>query len=158
MTRYDFRTQYYLDERQAPQERTLAVTMRKLDPDPERMIYSQSRSEGRRAGGAVDSGANPKLARARQIRPKHRQETHFQRIRWIITLGPFWTNRTHFGTIYLYNRYEEDQENKFFFYEVYEDAAAIAHHKEQPHYAAWGTFKESGGTISSVSKSGKFMT
>mmetsp|Transcript_36381 Transcript_36381/g.74166 ORF Transcript_36381/g.74166 Transcript_36381/m.74166 type:complete len:90 (+) Transcript_36381:850-1119(+) len=54
----------------------------------------------------------------------------------------------------------EDQENKFFFYEVYEDAAAIAHHKEQPHYAAWGTFKESGGTISSVSKkaSGKFMT
>jgi hypothetical protein len=54
----------------------------------------------------------------------------------------------------------EDQANKFFFYEVYEDAAAIAHHKEQPHYAAWGTFKESGGTISSVSKkaSGKFMT
>lgn len=54
----------------------------------------------------------------------------------------------------------EDQANKFFFYEVYEDAAAIAYHKEQPHYAAWGTFKESGGTISSVSKkaSGKFMT
>jgi len=36
----------------------------------------------------------------------------------------------------------------------------IAHHKEQPHYAAWVAFKESGGTISSVSKkaSGKFMT
>ncbi|KAL7523712.1 hypothetical protein ACHAWF_000635 [Thalassiosira exigua] len=43
---------------------------------------------------------------------------------------------------------------------VYEDATAIAHHKEQAHYLAWGTFKESGGTISSVSKkaSGKFMT
>eukprot|EP00584_Thalassiosira_punctigera_P000539 CAMPEP_0172526864 /NCGR_PEP_ID=MMETSP1067-20121228/1691_1 /TAXON_ID=265564 ORGANISM="Thalassiosira punctigera, Strain Tpunct2005C2" /NCGR_SAMPLE_ID=MMETSP1067 /ASSEMBLY_ACC=CAM_ASM_000444 /LENGTH=137 /DNA_ID=CAMNT_0013310475 /DNA_START=87 /DNA_END=500 /DNA_ORIENTATION=- len=54
----------------------------------------------------------------------------------------------------------EDASNKFFFYEVYEDAAAISHHKEQPHYAAWGAFKESGGTISSVSKkaSGKFMT
>ena len=54
----------------------------------------------------------------------------------------------------------EDQANKFFFYEVYKDAAAIAHHKEQPHYAAWNTFKESGGTISSLSKkaSGKFMT
>lgn len=53
-----------------------------------------------------------------------------------------------------------DQDNKFFFYEVYEDAAAIDFHKTQPHYAAWGTFKESGGTISSVSKkaSGKFMT
>eukprot|EP00574_Skeletonema_japonicum_P005906 CAMPEP_0201714242 /NCGR_PEP_ID=MMETSP0593-20130828/810_1 /ASSEMBLY_ACC=CAM_ASM_000672 /TAXON_ID=267983 /ORGANISM="Skeletonema japonicum, Strain CCMP2506" /LENGTH=98 /DNA_ID=CAMNT_0048203507 /DNA_START=153 /DNA_END=449 /DNA_ORIENTATION=- len=53
-----------------------------------------------------------------------------------------------------------DQENKFFFYEVYEDAAAIDFHKTQPHYAAWGTFKESGGTLSSVSKkaSGKFMT
>ena len=45
-------------------------------------------------------------------------------------------------------------------YEVYEDAAAIGHHKEQPHYLAWGAFKESGGVISSVSKkaSGKFMT
>lgn len=54
----------------------------------------------------------------------------------------------------------EDASNKFFFYEVYENADAIAHHKEQPHYAAWGAFKESGGTISSVSKkaSGKFMT
>ena len=54
----------------------------------------------------------------------------------------------------------EDQANKFFFYEVYEDAAAIAHHKEQAHYLAWGAFKESGGTLSSVSKkaSGKFMT
>lgn len=53
-----------------------------------------------------------------------------------------------------------DQANRFFFYEVYEDADAIAHHKEQPHYAAWGAFKESGGTISSVSKKadGKFMT
>ena len=54
----------------------------------------------------------------------------------------------------------DDQANKFFFYEVYKDAAAIAHHKEQPHYAAWNTFKESGGTISSLSKkaTGKFMT
>ncbi|KAL9187040.1 hypothetical protein ACHAXT_010760 [Thalassiosira profunda] len=54
----------------------------------------------------------------------------------------------------------EDQANKFFFYEVYEDAAAIAHHKEQAHYLAWGAFKESGGTLSSVSKkaSGKYMT
>merc|ERR1719253_834943 len=54
----------------------------------------------------------------------------------------------------------EDAPNKFFFYEVYEDAAAIAHHKEQAHYLAWGAFKESGGTISSVSKKadGKFMT
>jgi len=54
----------------------------------------------------------------------------------------------------------EDAPNKFFFYEVYEDAAAIGHHKEQPHYLAWGAFKESGGVISSFSKkaSGKFMT
>ncbi|KAL7483455.1 hypothetical protein ACHAW6_009125 [Cyclotella cf. meneghiniana] len=54
----------------------------------------------------------------------------------------------------------EDAPNKFFFYEVYQDADAIAHHKTQPHYLAWGDFKESGGTVSSVSKkaSGKFMT
>mmetsp|Transcript_10468 Transcript_10468/g.15911 ORF Transcript_10468/g.15911 Transcript_10468/m.15911 type:complete len:143 (+) Transcript_10468:50-478(+) len=54
----------------------------------------------------------------------------------------------------------EDQANKFYFYEVYESASDIAHHKEQPHYAGWVAFKESGGTISAVSKkaSGKFMT
>mmetsp|Transcript_24515 Transcript_24515/g.48732 ORF Transcript_24515/g.48732 Transcript_24515/m.48732 type:complete len:141 (-) Transcript_24515:201-623(-) len=54
----------------------------------------------------------------------------------------------------------EDAPNKFFFYEVYENTEAIAHHKEQPHYLAWGAFKDSGGTVSSVSKkaSGKFMT
>ena len=54
----------------------------------------------------------------------------------------------------------EGSSNKFIFYEVYEGADDIAHHKEQPHYAAWVAFKESGGTISSVSKkaSGKFMT
>jgi hypothetical protein len=45
----------------------------------------------------------------------------------------------------------EDAPNKFFFYEVYQDADAIAHHKLQPHYLAWGEFKESGGTLSSVS-------
>ncbi|EED86414.1 predicted protein, partial [Thalassiosira pseudonana CCMP1335] len=28
----------------------------------------------------------------------------------------------------------EDSPNKFFFYEVYENADAIAHHKLQPHY------------------------
>ncbi len=54
----------------------------------------------------------------------------------------------------------QDDPNKFYFYEVYEDADAIAHHKEQAHYAAWGAFKESGGVNSSVSKKadGKFMS
>mmetsp|Transcript_31149 Transcript_31149/g.75302 ORF Transcript_31149/g.75302 Transcript_31149/m.75302 type:complete len:99 (+) Transcript_31149:379-675(+) len=53
-----------------------------------------------------------------------------------------------------------DASNKFFFYEVYDNADDIANHKEQNHYKAWVAFKESGGVISSVSKkaSGKFMT
>ncbi|KAL7510077.1 hypothetical protein ACHAXN_006989 [Cyclotella atomus] len=46
----------------------------------------------------------------------------------------------------------EDAPNKFIFYEVYQDADAIAHHKLQPHYLAWGEFKES------KKASGKFMT
>lgn len=52
-----------------------------------------------------------------------------------------------------------DQANKFFFYEIYESADDIAHHKEQPHYAAWVAFKEV-GVISAASKkaSGIFMT
>lgn len=54
----------------------------------------------------------------------------------------------------------EDSPNKFYFYEIYENSDAIAHHKEQPHYLAWGAFKDSGGTISSVSKkaNGTFLT
>ncbi|KAL3765436.1 hypothetical protein ACHAW5_006929 [Stephanodiscus triporus] len=54
----------------------------------------------------------------------------------------------------------EDAPNKFFFYEIYRNSDDISHHKEQPHYLAWVAFKESGGTISSISKkaSGKFLT
>jgi len=55
-----------------------------------------------------------------------------------------------------------DQSNpdKYFFYEVYESAAAVDFHKTQPHYAAWADFKESGGAISSVSHKadGEFMS
>ena len=45
----------------------------------------------------------------------------------------------------------QDNPNKFWFYEVYENTAAVDFHKTQDHYKAWATFKESGGTVSSVS-------
>ncbi|KAG7346917.1 autoinducer-2 modifying protein LsrG [Nitzschia inconspicua] len=46
---------------------------------------------------------------------------------------------------------DQSQKNKFWFYEVYENAAAVDFHKTQAHYQGWADFKESGGTISSVS-------
>jgi quinol monooxygenase YgiN len=46
---------------------------------------------------------------------------------------------------------DQSQQNKFWFYEIYENAAAVDFHKTQAHYQAWADFKESGGTISSVS-------
>lgn len=54
----------------------------------------------------------------------------------------------------------QDQSNKFFFYEVYDDSDGIAFHKTQDHYKAWVAFKESGGVISSASQKagGKFMS
>lgn len=54
----------------------------------------------------------------------------------------------------------QDAPNQFFFYELYENAAAIDHHKKQPHYNLWATFKESGGTVSSTSykTDGEFLT
>lgn len=54
----------------------------------------------------------------------------------------------------------QDKPNEFFFYELYENAAAIDHHKKQPHYLLWADFKESGGTVSSVSykTDGEFLT
>jgi len=54
----------------------------------------------------------------------------------------------------------EDAPNKFIFYEIYQTADDISFHKEQSHYLAWVAFKESGGTISSVSKKamGKFLS
>ena len=45
----------------------------------------------------------------------------------------------------------QDDPNKFIFYEMYESPAAVDFHKTQPHYQKWATFKESGGTVSSVS-------
>ncbi len=45
----------------------------------------------------------------------------------------------------------QDNPNRFFFYEVYKDADAVAFHKEQPHFALWTNFKESGGVVSSIS-------
>ena len=53
----------------------------------------------------------------------------------------------------------QDQPNKFFFYELYKNVGAIDHHKKQKHYQAWTEFKESGGTISSVShkNDGEFL-
>ena len=38
--------------------------------------------------------------------------------------------------------------NKFVFYEVYQDDAAAARHKETPHFKLWSDFKASGGVVS----------
>ena len=45
----------------------------------------------------------------------------------------------------------QDDPNKFTFVEIYTGMDAVDYHKKQPHYAAWNDFKESGGTVSSVS-------
>ena len=54
---------------------------------------------------------------------------------------------------------DQSDPNKFYFYELYKDADAVAFHKEQPHFALWTDFKNSGGVVSSVSKkaSGVFL-
>ena len=45
----------------------------------------------------------------------------------------------------------QDDPNKFIFYEMYVDLDAVMFHKEQPHFALWTEFKASGGVVSSVS-------
>lgn len=45
----------------------------------------------------------------------------------------------------------QDNPAEFFFYELYENEAAVDHHKKQPHYNLWATFKESGGVVKSTS-------
>lgn len=47
---------------------------------------------------------------------------------------------------------DQSDPNKFYFYELYKDADAVAFHKEQPHFALWTNFKNSGGVVNSVSK------
>eukprot|EP00980_Cylindrotheca_fusiformis_P013321 scaffold3389_cov119-Cylindrotheca_fusiformis.AAC.13 len=44
----------------------------------------------------------------------------------------------------------QDNPNKFWFYEIYENASSVEFHKAQSHYQAWADFKESGGVVSSV--------
>eukprot|EP00968_Pinguiococcus_pyrenoidosus_P011144 scaffold890_cov269-Pinguiococcus_pyrenoidosus.AAC.16 len=36
---------------------------------------------------------------------------------------------------------DPEEENKFCFYEVYENEEAVEFHKAQPHYALWSEFK-----------------
>lgn len=45
----------------------------------------------------------------------------------------------------------QENPNKFWFYEVYENTSAVDFHKTQAHYQAWADFKESGGVVRSVS-------
>lgn len=45
----------------------------------------------------------------------------------------------------------QEQKNKFMFYEVYQNAEAVEFHKKQPHFKLWTDFKASGGVIQSVS-------
>ena len=54
----------------------------------------------------------------------------------------------------------QDNPNQFWFYELYENAAAVDFHKQQPHYNLWADFKASGGTVNSVSHKtdGEFLT
>jgi quinol monooxygenase YgiN len=55
----------------------------------------------------------------------------------------------------------QEHTNQFFFYEIYQNNhSAIEYHKSQSHYQAWANFKESGGTISSVTykANGLFLT
>lgn len=50
--------------------------------------------------------------------------------------------------------------NKFVFYEVYRDQAAIDFHKSTPHFQKWSEFNESGGvaSFSVVRASGLYYT
>jgi (4S)-4-hydroxy-5-phosphonooxypentane-2,3-dione isomerase len=44
----------------------------------------------------------------------------------------------------------QDIPNQFFFYELYENSAAMDYHKQTSHFQSWSTFKASGGTIESI--------
>eukprot|EP01031_Cornospumella_fuschlensis_P027080 gene27080-32719_t len=46
----------------------------------------------------------------------------------------------------------DDNPNKFSFYEVYKNEAAIAFHKTTPHYNQWVAFKNSGGVVSQTAQ------
>jgi (4S)-4-hydroxy-5-phosphonooxypentane-2,3-dione isomerase len=55
---------------------------------------------------------------------------------------------------------EDDNSNEFFFYELYENVAAVDFHKTQDHYNLWANFKASGGALESISykTNGEFIT
>ena len=46
---------------------------------------------------------------------------------------------------------DNEKPNRFFFYEIYDDKAAVDVHKATPHFKAWSDFKESGGVLSQTS-------
>ena len=53
---------------------------------------------------------------------------------------------------------DNESPNKFYFYEMYKDAAAHAAHKSFPHYAVWTAFIKEGGVLSqNVIKTGAII-
>ena len=46
---------------------------------------------------------------------------------------------------------DPEKSNRFFFYEVYDDQAAVDFHKGTDHFKAWSDFKASGGVLSQTS-------
>ena len=47
---------------------------------------------------------------------------------------------------------DNDNPNRFFFYEAYIDTAAVDEHKAMPHFKLWSDFKASGGCTSVSTK------
>ena len=80
-----------------------------------------------------------------EIKPETREE--FLKVMEIDAVG----SRAEEGCLRFDVLCDQSNPNRFFFYEVYKDAEAVAVHKEMPHFKAWSDFKASGGVISSVS-------
>jgi autoinducer 2-degrading protein len=40
---------------------------------------------------------------------------------------------------------DQQDENHYYFYEIYRDEDAVAAHRQAPHYQGWGQFVQSGG-------------
>jgi hypothetical protein len=78
----------------------------------------------------------------------------------LLPLSYYPTRHTSFFLFTIDLLQSQENPNKFVFYEVYENLDAVAFHKEQPHFALWTKFKESGGVVNSVSHKtdGLFMS
>ena len=114
------------------------------------LIVGTAATAIRLRGGAPAADARIAIIVDVEVVPERVDE--FLEVMQTDTLG----SRTEDGCLRFDLLRDNENPNRFFFYEVYKDGDAVATHKGAPHFKVWSDFKESGGVVKQTSSKASF--